>query len=165
MLESHGLLSTYRVNSFFSPCRGTPTKPLTGNNSHRIGSQEMSLCPLSGKHEKKGNLKQFVWEDISFHRWCVDYLSSSRLLSTLNKDEQKIPLGWPRISYPPILYSSHSFLWRGAPLTQQPKEDALFDSLPPPPHLSLFELTKRPPWWGDCRLSFAEPTAVLTVKQ
>lgn len=53
---------------FFSPCRGTPTKPLTGNNSHRIGSQEMSSCPLSGEHEKKGNLKQFVWEDISFHR-------------------------------------------------------------------------------------------------
>lgn len=47
--------SVSTVNSVFLR-RGTPTKPLTRNNSHRIGSEEMSSCPLSGKHEKKGEI-------------------------------------------------------------------------------------------------------------
>lgn len=76
------------------------------------------------------------------------------------KTNRKIPLGWPRISRPPIPYSSHSFLWRGPPLTQQPKEDALFASLLPHTCHCLSS-QKRLRWWGDCRLSFAEPTAAL----
>lgn len=150
MFESHGPLNKSRINSSFH----VELHLRTGE----LAVKRDELVPVGWKAWKGEN----CGTGRTYHFISDAGLSSSRLLSTLNKGKQKFPRVTSHLlASCPLLLPLLPL--KGATFNPAAKRGCIV-CLPPPPHLSLFELTKRLRWWGDCRLSFAEPTAVLAVQ-
>lgn len=122
MFESHGPLNNSRINSSFH----VELHLRTGE----LAVKRDELVPIGWK-AWKGE----IWKRLSGRTY--HFISDAGLLILLQtpvdpqKRQTEIPFRVTSHLLASVLFSPHSFLWRGPPLTQQPKEDALFASLLP----------------------------------